>query len=175
MGFYIGNGKYYEGDKAAGEDIEVAQRPSPQHVFVGNSWVLDLMESKRSSWEKIKARRIVVMGGGVQVGASWFHSDETSRIQQLGLKDEARDMLAAGAAATDQLVIDGSPVIWKTMSGSFVPMTVQLALDIVAAVKVLDKRAHTAAEGHRIAMEAAADPAAYNFSASWPAVFPQGV
>ena len=112
------------------------------------------------------------MAGGVQVGANWYHTDETSRIQQLGLKDEARDMLAAGAQSTDQLVIDSSPVIWNTMSGAFVPMTVQLALDIVAAVKVLDKRAHSVAEGHRIAMEAAADPAAYDFSAGWPASFP---
>jgi hypothetical protein len=129
--------------------------------------------AKTAAWESIKSKRIVITGGGIQVGTNWFHSDESSRIQQLGLKDEARDALAIGAQATDPLMIDGSPVFWKTMSGSFVPMTVQLALDIVTAVKVLDKRAHAAAEQHRMAMEASADPAAYNYSAGWPAVFAQ--
>jgi hypothetical protein len=123
-------------------------------------------------WELIKARRdLITKSGGTHVGTAWFHSDSDSRIQQLGLKDEARDMLAAGAQVTDLLVIDGAPVPWKTMSGTFVPMTVQMALDIVAAVKVLDKRAHTVAETHRVAMEASADPSAYDFSADWPVVY----
>lgn len=122
-------------------------------------------------WQMIKSKRDTVRAAGVLVGAKWYHTDDTSRIQQLGLKDEARDMLAAGAAATDQLVIDGAPVVWKTLDGTFVAMTVQLALDIVAAVKVLDKRAFAAAETHRAAMEAAADPAGYDYSAGWPAGF----
>ena len=45
------------------------------------------------------------------------------------------------------------------------------AFDIVAAAGDLDARLFAVAETHRAAMEAAADPAAYDFSAGWPETF----
>ena len=101
----------------------------------------------------------------------WFHSDADSRIQHLGLKDKARDLIAAGGAMTDNLSILGQPVRWKTMDGSFATITAQLAFDIVAAAGDLDARLFAVAETHRAAMEAAPDPAAYDFSAGWPETF----
>ncbi|WP_438452206.1 DUF4376 domain-containing protein, partial [Listeria monocytogenes] len=74
------------------------------------------------------------------VGTLWFHSDADSRIQHLGLKDKARDLIAAGGAMTDNLSILGQPVKWKTMDGSFATITAQLAFDIVAAAGDLDAR-----------------------------------
>lgn len=42
MGFYIGvYGEYYEGDRRGPNDIEVPQRPSPEHVWQNNTWVVD--------------------------------------------------------------------------------------------------------------------------------------
>lgn len=126
---------------------------------------------KLERWNSIKAKRDALKAGGFKVGTLWFHSDADSRIQHLGLKDKARDLIAAGGAMVDNLTILGQPVRWKTMDGSFANVTAQLAFDIVAAVGDLDARLFAVAETHRAAMEAAADPAAYDFSASWPETF----
>lgn len=128
-------------------------------------------EIKASKWEAIKAERDRRKAGGFKVGTLWFHSDADSRIQHIGLKDKARDLLAAGGAMTDNLTILGQPVRWKTMDGSFADATAQLAFDIVAAAGDLDARLFAVAETHRAAMEAAADPSAYDFYAGWPAAF----
>ena len=123
----------------------------------------------------IKAERDRLKSGGfkVKVGSDykWFHSDADSRIQHLGLKDKARDLLAAGGARADNLTILGQPVRWKTMDGSFATVTAQLSFDIVAAAGDLDARLFAVAETHRAAMGAAADPATYDFSGGWPETF----
>ena len=67
-------------------------------------------EIKASKWEAIKAERDHRKAGGFKVGTLWFHSDADSRIQHLGLKDKARDLLTAGGATTENLVILGQPV-----------------------------------------------------------------
>lgn len=127
--------------------------------------------TKETQWEYIKAERDRRKTGGFKVGTLWFHSDVDSRIQHLGLKDKARDLIAAGGAMTDNLVILGQPVRWKTMDGSFTNVTAQLAFDIVAAAGDLDAQLFAVAETHRAAMAAAADPAAYDFSTGWPETF----
>ena len=128
-------------------------------------------EVRIAKWETIKAERDRRKAGGFKVGMSWFHSDADSRIQHLGLKDKARDLLAAGGAMTDSLTILGQPVRWKAMDGSFANVTAQLAFDIVAAAGDLDARLFAVAETHRTAMEAAADPAAYDYSGGWPKIY----
>lgn len=95
--------------------------------------------------------------GGYKVGAHWFHSDKKSRSQQLGLV-----LLGANIPANLQ---------WKTMDGTFVTMTQTLAQQILAAGAASDQAIFAAAEAHRQAMEASADPAAYDFSTGWPKVF----
>ncbi|WP_234086744.1 DUF4376 domain-containing protein [Azonexus sp. R2A61] len=122
-------------------------------------------------WDQIKGKRDDVKVGGVLVAGKWFHTDSDSRTQYLGLKDEARDVLAAGDSMDSPLIIDGAAVVWKTMDGSFIPVTAQLAFEIVAAAKVLDKRAFAAAEMHRAAAIAAENPFEYDFSAGWPSSF----
>jgi hypothetical protein len=126
-------------------------------------------------WERIKTERDRRKSGGfkVKVGSSnkWFHSDADSRIQHLGLKDKARDLIAGGGAMTDKLTILGQTVKWKTMDGSFVDLSAQVAFDIVAAAGDLDAQLFAAAETHKAAMEASADPASYDFSGGWPKSF----
>lgn len=135
-------------------------------------------QAKVFMWEAIKADRDRRKSGGfkVKVGSSnkWFHSDADSRIQHLGLKDKARDLIAGGGAMTDKLTILGQPVKWKTMDGTFVEVTAQVAFDIVTAAGDLDAQLFSVAEAHRAAMEASADPASYDFSAGWPEMFPGG-
>lgn len=138
--------------------------------------MLDLANAQARKWEAIKAERDARKVGGINVdtpfGPQWFHSDIDSRIQHLGLKDRARDLLAAGGTLLDGLLILGSElVMWKTMGGTFVPITAQLAFDIVAAGADLDAQLFAVAEGHRVAMEALPDPTQYDFSGGWPARF----
>lgn len=140
--------------------VVVVQKPAPT-----------ASEIKAAKWEGIKAERDRRKAGGFKVGALWFHSDADSRIQHLGLKDKARDLIASGGTMTDNLTILGQPVRWKTMNGSFANVTAQLAFDIVAAVGDLDARLFAVAETHRAAMEAAIGPDAYDFSAGWPETF----
>ncbi|MEW6309948.1 MAG: DUF4376 domain-containing protein [Pseudomonadota bacterium] len=130
---------------------------------------------RAAMWEAIKTERDSRKAGGfkVKVGSAdkWFHSDADSRIQHLGLKDKARDLLAAGGAMTDKITILGQPVKWKTMDGSFVEVTAQVAFDIVAAAGDLDAQLFAAAETHRATMEASPDPASYGLATGWPATF----
>lgn len=109
-------------------------------------------------WERIKAERDRrKLDGGYVVGTDWFHSDTFSRTQQIGLV-----MLGAGIPAG---------LMWKTMAGSFVPMTQALAGQVFAAGAAQDVATFSAAETHRTAMEASPDPASYNFSGGWPLIF----
>lgn len=128
-------------------------------------------EIKAAKWDAIKAKRDAIKVGGVKVGTKWYHTDTESRIQHLGLKDQARDLLAAGQPDTTLLQKLGNDVRWKTMDGSFIYLTAKHAFEIVAAVGDLDALAFAAAETHRAAMEASADPVAYDFSVGWPATF----
>lgn len=125
----------------------------------------------KQPWEAIKDERDRRKAGGVKIGEHWFHSDDGSRIQWLGLKDQARDAIAAGGSNDTVLQRLGRDIMWKTMSGSFVPATAGLAFAVVNAVGDLDAGAFGAAEQHRVAMEAAADPAAYDYSAGWPPIY----
>lgn len=108
-------------------------------------------------WEAIKHERDRRKSGGVKVVINgvdkWFHSDDPSRIQQLGLL-----MMGANIPANLQ---------WKTMDGSFVTMTQELANQVFQAEAAADQANFANAEVHRVAMEAAANPAAYDFSAGW--------
>ncbi len=109
------------------------------------------------AWLAIKAERDRRKAGGVQVGEKWFHSDDSSRIQQLGL-------VMMGATMPED-------IMWKTMDGSFIEMTPTLAQAIFSAAANLDFELFTIAETHRVAMEASEAPSDYDFSGGWPLAF----
>lgn len=116
-------------------------------------------------WAQIKTERDNRKAGGFKIEVSpgvfkWFHSDEPSRIQQLGL-------MMAGASV---------PAIpWKTMDGSFVTMSPAVAAAIFQQAFVLDAALFTIAEQHKAAMEASSDPADYDFLTGWPERFADAV
>lgn len=117
-----------------------------------------IAQIKAVKWGEIKAERDRrTDAGGYLAAGKWFHSDQKSRSQQLGLV-----LLGANIPAGLQ---------WKTMDGSFAAMTPALAQQILAAAAASDIAIFAAAETHRAAMEASAEPAAYDFSGGWPAVF----
>lgn len=109
------------------------------------------------AWAAIKAERDRRKAGGVKIGDKWFHSDDASRIQQLGLV-----MMGAGLPAGLQ---------WKTMDGSFILMTPALAQQVFTGQAASDQAIFAVAEQHRVKMEASADPATYDYSTGWPKIF----
>lgn len=127
-----------------------------------------LKDEKLKMWELIKQERDRRKTLGIQVGSYWFHSDVDSRIQWLGLKDTARDMLMDGADKTSNISIGGSPVLWKTLSGAFIPVNIQLAMDVNNATKVLDADLFKNAELHRANMIKSSNPEEYDYSTGWP-------
>ncbi len=109
-------------------------------------------------WELIKSERDRRREfGGYKVGNDWFHSDDISRIQQLGLV-----MLGANMPPN---------IMWKTMGGSFVPMTPSLAQQIFQAAMVSDSTIFQIAEQKKAAMLAMPDPENYNYLSGWPLCF----
>lgn len=143
-------------------DVFAFEEDGSQDHLIGKNFVeIPKPEHARMTahdvWMQIKAHRDTVKAAGVKVGEHWFHSDSDSRIQQIGLV-----MMGANIPANMQ---------WKTMSGVFVAMTPTLAEQIFAATAAHDQAAFAVSEQHRIAMEASADPAAYDYSAGWPAVY----
>ena len=119
---------------------------------------IPLTERQAAVWEVIKSERDRRTSLGVKVGSHWFHSDQQSRTQQLGLV-----LLGANIPAGLQ---------WKTLTTTpppvFVTMTPALAQNIVAATAANDTAIFTAAEQHRIALESSSAPQNYDFSVGWP-------
>lgn len=119
----------------------------------------NLADAQASTWERIKTERDRRKYLGVKVGAHWFHSDDPSRIQQLAL------------AMMGNSVPPG--LMWKTLTLTpppmFVEMTPVLAQGIFQATAASDAAIFAAAEGHRMSMEASANPEGYDFSGGWPA------
>lgn len=112
---------------------------------------------REHKWAEIKVERDRRKFNGVKVAGSWFHSDDSSRIQQIGLV-----MMGAGMPPG---------IMWKTMSDSFVLMTPALAMQIFQATGAQDMAIFAKAEFHRTAMIASPNPTTYDYSTGWPATF----
>jgi hypothetical protein len=117
-----------------------------------------LSTRQESAWERIKTERDRrTQLAGYQVNGHWFHSDTFSRTQQIALVIMGPNMPPG--------------ILWKTMSGEMVTMTPALAGQIFAAAAASDIAIYTAAEAHRAAMLASANPDTYDFSGGWPPTF----
>lgn len=119
--------------------------------------------TKVGVWEKIKRERQRREDGGYLVGLVWYHSDAVSLMKYGTLISMAIEKSYPTTAVVSSA--------WKDMSGTLAPMTVGTLRSIrdVGVAKVAD--IYAAAESHRAAMEASANPAAYDFSAGWPAIY----
>ncbi len=148
-----GEGNVYE------DIVWVGGNPMPTKQQL-DDWIT--ADVKIDMWELIKTERDRRKFGGVHVASvdKWFHSDDTSRIQQLGLV-----MMGAGLP---------SGIMWKTMDGTYTQMTQALAVEIFQTVAAKDIAIFAVAEQHRIAMLAATNPAEYNYltgTPAWPTIF----
>lgn len=116
-----------------------------------------LQRMRENKWREIQIERDRRKANGVKVGNYWFHSDDSSRIQQLGL-------LLMGANMPPG-------IMWKTMSGEFVQMTPQLANQIFMATGAQDIQLFTVAEMKRAEMNALQTPCDYIATTGWPPTF----
>lgn len=117
-----------------------------------------LLAEQESVWVMIRAERERrTLNGGYSAVGKWFHSDLISRGQQTGL-------VIMGASIPAGLQ-------WKTMDGTFVAMTPQVAGAVFAAAAAQDAATFQAAEVHRAAMQLVSHPFSYDFTGGWPAVY----
>lgn len=129
--------------------------PIPPKAILDN-WMIVM--GRADMWELIKAERDRRKSeGGYKVGSNWFHSDTTSRIQQMALV-----MMGASMPAG---------LLWKTMSGSFVTMTPTLAGQIFQAAAASDMAIFTIAEQKNAEMLTVACPSTYNYQTGWPVCY----
>lgn len=123
-------------------------------------------------WDAIKNRRdALIASGGVQVSGKWFQTDTTSRIQWIRMESKAQTALLKGGAGGDAITVGGTQVLWKTMDGSFIGVTNDLAIAVVEAVELNDAQIFTVAETKRQQLNAAADPASFDVQSGWPAAY----
>lgn len=115
-----------------------------------------------SMWENIKAERDKrIQTGGYSVitseGVKWFHSDTFSRSQQLGLYN------------LGQNIPEG--LMWKTMDGSFVEMTPEIASAVFLSAVVSDNTIFTYAEQLRSQVQTSDNPEGVDIYSGWPLAF----
>ena len=135
-----------------------AEDPEAMMLDLTNGIAPTADQAKTYMWEKIKLERDRrTRDGGFNVGDDWYHSDDRSRTQQLGL-------IILGDSLPSNL-------LWKTMGGEFVPMTQTLAKQILGPGAVQDRLNFIAAETHKGMMEASASPMEYDYSGGWPLMF----
>lgn len=126
--------------------------------------VVSVESRQEAMWGRIKAHRDHLSDHGgypVMVGSTkkWFHSDPKSKTQQIGL-------VLLGASVP--------PIPWKTMDGTFVPMTQAIALGILQSGMQQDSAIFAAAEIHKSQMLAMAEPESYDFRSGWPEMYGTG-
>lgn len=95
--------------------------------------------------------------GGYLASGKWFHSDMVSRTQQLGL-------LALG-----QNIPSG--LMWKTMDGTFVQMTPDLAQQILAAASAQDSATFSFRMNLMAALKKMDDPWTVDITVGWPTIY----
>ncbi len=113
-------------------------------------------------WAAIKSERDRrQLEGGVQVDGHWFLSTERATGEYNSLINASQGL------ASDTVLRAG----WRTMDGAQGDMTPALASQILMAGIAQRCAIDDAALAHKAAMEASADPSAYDFSTGWPAIF----
>ncbi len=130
-----------------------------------------LAERQAIAWARIQGMRGRVQAGGVLVGAYWFHTDDQSRLRYLDLIRRCEAAKIAGLSEESVLQAGDLDIVWKTMSGQSVPMTVGLAEKVQLAVSDHDIAAFMCAESHKAAMFACDEPGEYDCGQGWPRIF----
>lgn len=158
MKYYIdSNGEYYFGDKYGDDHIEVPERPSINHKYVKNKWVIDKQSSISDITDKIKELRDKLINSGVYVNGYWFKTDIESRLRYSGLVLLSESEL--------------SNVIWKTMNGTLIGLDHLKVNDILVSIIKSDINIFSIAEDHINKLNKCKDPVKYDYSVGWPSTY----
>lgn len=157
------------GDNVPSDVIEIsteqhtellAGQSDGKQIVVDDDGVLNLVGNRDDildkMWTGIKRARDEYMNGGVFVAGNWFHSDNNSRVKYMGLKST---------------VPFPENLQWKTMNGTYVTMTVALVQLVLNSISKNDAIVFEVAEKHKMDMQEASDPSAYDYSSEWPSTF----
>lgn len=172
--YYPNVGCHIQGDPDIYENIvHDSGDPIPDKATLDG---LKLTAIRDKIWEDIKTYRDTRKFKGIYVANKWFHNDPDSRSQWLGLKDKARDVLANGGTTSSILTINHptqgvTNIIWNTMDGTFIPVTVQLAFDVVEKTGDLDGTLYGIALYHKQLLYTSQTPDTYNYKIGWPTIY----
>ena len=134
----------------------------------------DLSKKKSQKWEAIKTKRnTLTQTGGYKALGNWFHSDTFSRSQQLGLARRADRVEYSNGNMDAQFSGDepNSLLFWKTMDGSFVPVTPRLAQSISDAAERSDISIFKYAEQLNQQVQASTNPDSVDIEQGWPETY----
>lgn len=126
-------------------------------TLLGYSWKTPATADE--AWEIIKMERTLRQReGGYKIDTNWYHSDQTSKIQQMGL------VLLGQSMPTN--------LMWKTMQGTFVQMTPALAQQIFQMAAYTDGQLFAVAEGLKQQVSSQGyDLTTFNPTVGWPQAF----
>ena len=142
------------GDPSIYENI-VLEDGSPPLPSKDEMDTVALTSAQTDAWLRIQDERDLRKAGGIKINTDWFHSDDTSRIQQIALVMVGANMPPG--------------IMWKTMTGSFVQMTPTLAMSIFQGIIGQDTKIFAVAENLREAMLASTDdPHDFDYKSGWP-------
>ena len=158
------------------------QRPGPYHIYClpEGIWVdpRSLVDIQKSQWIKISnIREFRAISGGWPAQNKWFHSDAKSVSQQLGLVRKA-DLVAQSGGDMQAVFTGNGPdgkLYWKTMDGTFIAMTANLAHDIFNSAEITQSKIFAKAEQHKAMMMTLTDPESYDFSGGWPLTYAESI
>lgn len=150
-------------------------QPSDYHSLNANGdWYLNnelLLNARNFMWEEIKNYRDWRLeNGGYPTSVGWFHSDAASRGNYIAA-DRPNNR-----ASLQALQDAGTPKMWKTMSGDWTHLTIQILNELLTS-EVTQKDAHFyRAEMLKIALWMSPDPYKFSYKQNaeknkWPVIY----
>lgn len=133
----------------------------------------ELNAIKARVWEEIKAfRDNRILNGGYPVGAHWYYSDLIARSQHQANARKADIIQAASGDMNATMTnVNGNPIYIKSMDNGYMPISATTAHAIVEQAEAHEMATYAAAIAHKTALYASSNPAAYDYSSGWPAIY----
>jgi len=149
-------------------DVSLIDRPSQDFLnILITPWPTPTLQQRRlDQWARAKAYRDLRKTQGIKLAVNgkdcWFWTDDSNRGQY---------SILAGYAARKSLSYTAVLANWKTMSGEFIPFTVELLYRVLDAGVDNEDTLFIIAEQHRTAIMASTDPDNYDYTRGYPQVY----
>lgn len=140
------------------ENITVIKPDSQFDRWNGQAWLPDINDVKTAQIIAVKARRDEVTEDYIIISGNHFHSDTSSRIQQLSLTRMGQaEQIPAG-------------LMWQTKNNGLIELTNETAAQFEAVTMEHDMRLYANAQRHIAALELLDDVQSvldYDYSTGW--------